>query len=132
MGNPTPLSCSVSPMLGRVRTNVRCANYCLFLNNLSLKKTEKICGGSQIYVWTFPVTVVREKPTLDLWGFTTKIVRTHPSRLYMESAKGTLLRTRAHRNDFLFVCLFHFYLRTEIFYDLSLAQTNDECWARES
>jgi hypothetical protein len=28
---------------------------------------------------------------------------------------------------FLFVCLFHFYLRTEIFCDLSLAQTNDEC-----
>jgi hypothetical protein len=45
--------------------------------------------------------------------------------MYMESAKGTILRTRAHRNNFLFVCLFHFYLRTEIFCDLSLAQTND-------
>jgi hypothetical protein len=44
--------------------------------------------------------------------------------LYMKSAKGTILRTRTHRKRSF--CLFHFYLCTEIFCDLSLAQTIDE------
>jgi hypothetical protein len=95
----SPISCSVSPMLGRVRTKATCPNNCLFPNNINHKKMRQFVEVAKYICELFHEKWFMKNQLstkfipygLFNWWLISPPVRTHPSRLYLYTTQKNSL-----------------------------------------